>query len=362
MPRLTFALIAASVAGCWTSAATAPQSPTGPSSDEPARSATAELGSDAVVPTEITPSSTDAAVPARTEPAQPAPRATVAAAHPAAPIGTATPGEPANTAPAQPPPRATVADAQPGAPSGTAPRATAADRPAAASGTTTPPTASTETANASEVDPSFYRPQPDTAAADATTAATSRLPPKPRQPSFYLGARYSFGYGDFEYAGLDDGGFSYPSQSASGVTTGGGVSIGWFLNPQIAVGATVDFDSLVAPRGHDNDSGMDLKAEPVFMPNGTIGGMLAWLPSEQFSTEFAATFGGGGVAGLPGGCGLELHAMGMLAVAHLGAIAWGPVARVTWGPLMVDPVRGGSLQYYSFDLGVMFHMGAARSR
>jgi len=190
-----------------------------------------------------------------------------------------------------------------------------------------------------------------------TPAASADPPPGSPTPSvLYIRGRIGLGYGTFQYEGsVTSTGVgstaSYPAQSASGFVAGVGLSVGARLTPTFIVGGVLNFDPLFAPRG-SNASGAPLPSAPAFMPNGTVGAMVAWEPTPLVTTEFAASFGGGGAQGLPGGLGLVLHAALALNVARVGGFELGPIVHAAVGPLMVDPIRDGGLQFYSIDVGV----------
>jgi hypothetical protein len=91
------------------------------------------------------------------------------------------------------------------------------------------------------------------------------------------------------------------------------------------------------------------------MPNGSGGLLAAWRASDDIALELVAAVGGGGIAKLPGGLGLQFQ--GSLIVPRIevqNGLRIGPMLRATWRPLMADVVRGGAVQYYSIDLGICF--------
>nr|MBK7066266.1 hypothetical protein [Deltaproteobacteria bacterium] len=170
----------------------------------------------------------------------------------------------------------------------------------------------------------------------------------------YIRGRIGLGYGTFQYEGsVTSTGVgstaSYPAQSASGFVAGVGLSVGARLTPTFIVGGVLNFDPLFAPRG-SNASGAPLPSAPTFIPNGTVGAMVAWEPTPCHH-RVRRVLRRGGAQGLPGGLGLVLRRPRAQRRAGRG-FELGPIVHAAVSPLMVDPIRDGGLQFYSIDVGV----------
>ncbi len=184
------------------------------------------------------------------------------------------------------------------------------------------------------------------------------------EPSRYAELDAALGYGHFEYAGVieRDGGstVSYPPEDASGIALAIGGTFAWRVAPSVYIGLTAHFEPLLAPSGQIKRAGEpneDLPKRPGIMVAGTGGGALVYTPSDQLAVHADVVIGGGGVAGLPGGVGLQIHGVVSYMMKDLGEQArYGLYARGELGPLMTDSVRGGSITYLGIVAGAAFRM------
>lgn len=144
---------------------------------------------------------------------------------------------------------------------------------------------------------------------EATPAPGSAAPtPSPASEAlrnYVNGRAIAVGYGSFDYAGYMDGGFTYPSGTTSGVTLGGGVSYGWYVSDDVALGLMIDFDGMIAPSAEKHGTSVDGIA--AMMPNRTLGGFVAYHLSDSMTLESDLAFGGGGTSKAVGGIGLQIH-------------------------------------------------------